>query len=174
MTNSERPQKQYADASERPGAIVIRPPLNPDMVYDPETKRVTDTVSGDSFGVRQRIRSGGIYAAGIMDKKGSGLYEFELKYGGKMASDGTIIRTVWEVFSARRRGYLERFKPLEIGSENALKLANAEAQKDSLERLAQFLRAMNEGPGRSAGREPEGETVIVDRRMDDTSNERVW
>lgn len=104
MTENERPGRLEGDASEVPGAIVIRPERNPNMVYDPETERVTDTETGESFGARQHMRSGGIYSAGIRAADGSLVYGYELKYGENRNPDGSVKRTIWQVFWARRGG----------------------------------------------------------------------
>ena len=170
----EQPRKtpEVQDASEVPGAVVIRPQHNPNMVYDPETKKVTDTATGELFGTRQEIRSGGIYAAGIKAADGSPVYEYELKYDENRNPDSTVKRTIWEVFWARRGDWMKRYPPFNDG--DAIKRAEQEAKNDSLERLAEFLRAKHTGIYRTGGRPPEGEVVIVDRRMDDTRGERVW
>ena len=46
MTDNVQPQRVQDDASERPGASVILPERNPDMVYDRDTDRVTDIATG--------------------------------------------------------------------------------------------------------------------------------
>lgn len=169
---TDKPQEKHVeeDASERPGAIVIRPERNPDMVYDPETKRVTDIKTGESFESRYQTRSSGNYLAGIAGADGASIYVYELKDGTVRHPDGSIKRTVWQVLWARRGDYRERFG----GSREAGEKAEEEAQHDSLERLAQFLRAKREGISIKNKGRIIGEVVIVDRRMEDTSSERNW
>ena len=168
MADAKQQTGQAADPSEAPGAIVIRPERNPDMVYDPETGRVVDTKTGDSFGMRSEMRSGGIVYAGIKRGDGSPGYGYELKGGSVRNPDGTIKKDLWQVFWARRGDWMDRFVPVEMGLGKAHEAAEAEAQNDSLEQLAQFLRAEFEGrPGPAPARLPESEVVVIDRRMYD-------
>lgn len=174
MVQYERPGRLASDASEVPGAVVIHPERNPNMVYDPETERVTDTETGQSFGAARHMRSGGIYAAGIKRSDGSYVGEYELRRQEIRHPDGAIKRVVWQVFWARRGDWMERFAPSEIGLGKAHALAEAEALNDSLDRLGQFLRAKREGISLMNKGRIIGEVVIVDRRMDDTRSERIW
>lgn len=163
MANSVASNDAKPDASEVPGAIVIRPAANPAMVYDPETKRVTDRNTGERFHVSQQIRSGGIFSAAIASQGGGAIYNYELKYGATRNADKTVKRVVWQVFHASR------------GQDRTGTIAEIRerAKSDSIDKLAEFLRAMQEGIYLSDGLVPEGEVVIVDRRMDDTRGERI-
>jgi hypothetical protein len=171
MANADDSEITYPH--ERPGAVLIWPDRNPDMVYDSETRRITDTKTGESFGVRQHMRSGGLHSAGIKDKNGEPVYGYSLKYGGKIV-DGELVLVIWQVAWARRGDWLERFKGRGARENRAYDMASAEAQSDSLERLGQFLRAQRTGhmlEDRKRGMtvdEANDRVVIVDRRMDDT------
>lgn len=160
----DRPESVDRDASELPGAVVIRPERNPNMVYDPTTGRVIDTATGESFGASVSDTLAKLYRAGIRNAQGSPLYGYELRYGNPRNPDGSVKRVVWEVFWSIRSED-DRKSPTES-------IANREhAKNDSLERLAQFLRVDHEGLYKTNGRTVEGETVIVDRRMYDNSME---
>ena len=124
--------------------MLIWPDRNPDMVYDPETERVTDTKTGESFGARQHMRSGGLHSAGIKDKNGKPVYGYQLKYSTKRV-DGEIVLTIWQVAWARRGGWLARFKGKGSKENPAYEMTSTEAQNDSLERLGEFLRARSRG-----------------------------
>ena len=168
MVNAQHPPNLPQDASERPGAVMIRPDRNPEMIYDPETRLVTDMKTGDTFGASQHIRSGGVYSAGIHTGDGAPVYVYELRYGESRNPDKSIKRVIWEVFwSLRGEDAIGNFQEVQLpGRERA--------KNDSIERLAQFLRARREGVAKSNNRANAGETVVVDRRMDDKRAETIW
>lgn len=165
MSASERPVKRLKDPSLVPGAIVIRPKENTAMVYNPETTKVTDTETGYTFGIK-RLDYYGNYAAGIHADDGTGSRGYELRYNDIKSEDGLPIRVVWEVKWARRPGWRARLKPGATKENPTAKRANVEGQFDDIQLLSQFLRARRDGVARADGREPKGETVIVDRRSD--------
>lgn len=154
--------RQYKDATELPGAIVINPELDPDLVYDSEKKRVTDLRTGKFF-TSQRIESiNGIYRGSIWDKSGKLLEQHEYRYGGSRLPDGEH-KTVYEVLWSIRGDDDARLN--EIGG---YKVARKAARNDRLERLASFLRAQRIGYYNGIEK---GEIVLVDRRTDDISGE---
>lgn len=165
VKSSDQVPRDILDASERQGAIVIRPALDSDMRYDPATGDVTDLKTGEYLGVRQQMRSGGIYAAGIHNRDGAPVYEYQLKYSERKDADGNTTRTIWQVFWALR------------GEDSGKNMGDVQipgrvrAQHDSLERLAMFLRARQHGIAQG---ENNNEVVVVDRRSDDTQGERIW
>lgn len=169
MTEKKPMERVDGDASELPGAVVIRPRRNPNMVYDPETMRVTDMKTGESFGNKMVLAMGQLYRAGIRDADGQVLYVYELKYGASRNPNGSIKRVAWQVLWALRgKDAFGNIADVQIpGRERA--------RRDSLERLAQFLRARYEGIYAAQGRAVEGggEVVIVDRRMYDNSMETM-
>lgn len=172
MSENVEPRPEGVDPSEVPGAIVIRPERNPNMVYDTETKRVTDKATGESFGMKGRGRNLTIYGAAIRMSDGKLVHRYVLKPTTIRGPDGIIRRKIWEVLGAKRRGAEQRFMSDKVRLGEAQKLAEAEAQEDSIERLAQFLRAHFDDISLAARGRVIGDIVIVDRRMDDTEAER--
>lgn len=154
--------RQYQDATELPGAIVIEPKLDPDLIYDPEAKRVTDLRTGEFFRSQNMNSINRIYQGFIWDKSGKLLERHEYRYGGSRLPDGEE-KSVYEILWSRRGEDEARLN--EIGG---YKVAQKAAQNDSLERLASFLRAQR--IGYSNGNE-KGEIALVDRRMDDIRGE---
>jgi hypothetical protein len=167
MANADDSEITYPH--ERPGAVLIWPDRNPDMVYDSETRRITDTKTGEYLGVgKGSYGDAGVRGAFLRNSDGTMLYEYTLKYGGKI--EGATVLTIWQVFGARRGDWLERFQGKEVAGQSRTQLAQKEAQDDSLERLAEFLRAHSRGIGEHfglPGQKNIDDTVVVDRRKDD-------
>ncbi len=163
MTSSNQPERPYRDATQRPGAIVINPPLDPRMMYDPETKRTVDRKTGDYF-VSQNIETiNRIYRGSICNASGKVISSYEYRYGGSRLPDNqekSVFEVIWAV-----RG--EDYGGEKTAHEETA--ARERAKNDSLERLGSFLRAQLIGYSRDGVEK--GEIALVDRRKDDLRGE---
>jgi hypothetical protein len=149
--------RRYRDPTQRPGAIVIHPTLDPNMIYDPETKRVTDHRTGDYFIFGQMSAINRFYGGTLYDKSGKVLGEFKARYSAPRLPNGEE-KTVYEIlWTLRGEDHLKMMREQIKGRDRA--------KNDSLDRLASFLLARSIG---HYGGINKGETVLVDRRSDDT------
>lgn len=158
---ADKPDDNYTDATQRPGAIVIRPKLDPSFIYDPQTKHVVDRATGDYFVSQPISPIYGIYRAGIRDKTGKQISGYEYRFNDPRLPNGEA-KYVYEIFWALRGED-------ETGKTMRQQIAGREdAKNDSIERLASFLLAQSIGYRGGIGK---GETVLVDRRKDDLRGE---
>lgn len=154
MLSPEHSKGTSADPSERPGAIVIRPRLDPALQYDPDAKRVFDRNSGEYFVPRLVSSMNGIYEAIVFTPTDNPVAIYRYRSGDFMLPSGEK-KFVYEVTPQSRGlgGQLvtESNKSKSLGS-----------QWD-IERLGSFLRAQKIG---FQGGVEKGEIVLVDRRLD--------
>lgn len=162
VTGSEPPERKYQDATEIPGAMVIRPVLDPNMVYDSEAKRTTDRRTGEYFTSSLKNPINGIHQGTIRDSSSNLLYYYEYRYSAPRLPSGEA-KTIYEIIWSMRGDDYRRLR--EIGGQNE---AMRRAKSDSLDRLASFMRAQR--IGYYSGVE-KGEIVLADRRMDDLRGE---
>ena len=163
VTRTPTHVQRYKDATEIPGAIVIRPQLDPNMIYDSETKRTADRRSGEYFASQGMNPINRIYQGSIRDRNGKVLLGYEYRYGGSRLANGKE-KSVYEIiWSVRGEDVIGKMMHEEIAGRER-------AKRDSLERLASFMLAQMIGYNNG---KYQGETWLADRRMDDLSGEMM-
>jgi hypothetical protein len=153
--------RRYKDPTQRPGAVVIHPKLDPNMIYDPKTKRVTDTRTGDYFSFGQTSGINRFYQGAIFDESGKTHSVYKARYDGPRLPNGEE-KSVYEILWTLRGEDSRKMMREQIAGRDR-------AKNDSLDRLASFLLAQSIG---LYGGIKKGDVVLVDRRMDDTEWER--
>ena len=147
--------------TERSRPDLIRPRLDPKMVYDERANYVVDTETGDRFRVYPGNPINRIYDMTITNRADTILYAFECRSSESRGLNG-ILNPVYEIlWSVRGEDYGGKMI-------DDVRAGRIRAQDDPLDRLGSFLRARD--IGLDGGREKR-ETYLIDRRLDDVQSE---
>lgn len=128
--------------AERPGAIVIRPERDSEMVFDPEHRSVVDLRNGDSFKL-----------AGARAESRGRRHFLILNSGGDFVLRGLVTSSSWSGQSVYELHWIAE----DLVEAPDIPLERAKAQ---VERLSRFLRRHDEGVAPATERT----VVVVDSR----------